>query len=39
LLRDLVVCAKTHEQNLDRIVGPGRKATFLRALRRIATEM
>jgi DNA-binding MarR family transcriptional regulator len=39
LLRQLVVCAKKHEKNLDRIIGPGRQAAFVRTLRRIAAEM
>jgi DNA-binding MarR family transcriptional regulator len=39
LLRELVVCAKAHEKKLDRIIGPGRQASFVRTLRRIAAEM
>lgn len=39
LLDELVICAKKHERNLERIVGPGRQAAFVRTLRRIAAEM
>jgi DNA-binding MarR family transcriptional regulator len=30
-------CARKHEQNLDRIIGPRDRARFLRVLKRIAT--
>jgi len=38
MLRRLTACAKRHEENLDRIIG-GDRATFLKVLRRIATEL
>jgi DNA-binding MarR family transcriptional regulator len=39
LLRQLVACAEKHEKNLDRIIGRGQQAAFVRTLRRIAAEM
>ena len=39
LLRKLTECAKRHEDNLDRVIGAGERARFLRILRRIATEL
>ncbi len=39
VLEQLVVCAKRHEKNLDRIIGAKNRATFLRILKRIAAEM
>jgi DNA-binding MarR family transcriptional regulator len=39
LLRELTECAKRHEDNLDRIIGAGERARFLRILRRIAAEL
>jgi DNA-binding MarR family transcriptional regulator len=35
-LRKLNACARAHEKNLDRIIGPRDRANFLRVLRRIA---
>lgn len=39
MLRDLTACAALHERDLDAIVGPRERAQFLRALRRIMTEL
>lgn len=38
-LAKLNVCARTHEDNLDRAVGPRDRARFLRTLRRIAAAL
>jgi len=35
-LAQLTVCARRHERNLDRLIGPRERARFLRVLRRIA---
>jgi DNA-binding MarR family transcriptional regulator len=34
-LARLVACARRHEQNLDRIIGPRERARFLRVLKRV----
>jgi DNA-binding MarR family transcriptional regulator len=39
LLRKLTECAKRHEDNLDRVIGAGERARFLRILRKIAAEL
>jgi DNA-binding MarR family transcriptional regulator len=39
LLRELTECAKRHEDNLDRVIGAGERARFLRILRKIAAEL
>lgn len=39
MLRDLTDCARRHEDDLDRIVGPRERAQFLRTLRKIAEEL
>jgi DNA-binding MarR family transcriptional regulator len=39
LLRKLTECAKRHEDDLDRVIGAGERARFLRILRRIAAEL
>jgi DNA-binding MarR family transcriptional regulator len=38
LLNELTACAREHERNLDRIIGPAQQAAFVRALKRIATQ-
>jgi DNA-binding MarR family transcriptional regulator len=38
-LRQLNVCARRHERNLDRIIGPEDRSRFLAILRRIAAEI
>lgn len=38
-LAKLAACARRHERNLDRIVGPRNRAKFVRQLRRIAEAM
>jgi DNA-binding MarR family transcriptional regulator len=38
LLDELIACAREHERNLDRIIGPARQAAFVRTLKRIAAE-
>lgn len=38
LLRQLVACARRHERNLDRIIGVGAQAAFVRILKRIAAQ-
>ena len=38
LLRQLVACARKHERNLDRIIGSGEQAAFVRVLKRIAAQ-
>lgn len=39
MLDELTECARRHDRNLDRIVGPRDRATFLRLLRKIAAEL
>jgi DNA-binding MarR family transcriptional regulator len=39
LLRKLTECAKRHEDDLDRIIGAGERARFLRILRKIAAAL
>ena len=39
VLAELMECAKRHERNLDRVIGTRDRATFLRILRKIATEL
>ena len=34
-LTRLMACARKHEQNLDRLIGPRERARFLRALKRV----
>ena len=36
-LARLMACARRHEQNLDRIIGPRERARFLRTLKRVQT--
>ena len=38
-LTELNACARRHERNLDRIIGPDERARFLATLRRIAAEI
>jgi DNA-binding MarR family transcriptional regulator len=38
-LRQLNVCARRHERNLDRIIGPEDRSRFVAILRRIAAEI
>jgi DNA-binding MarR family transcriptional regulator len=38
-LAELNACARRHERNLDRIIGPDERARFLAILRRIAAEI
>jgi DNA-binding MarR family transcriptional regulator len=39
MLRQFIELARTHERNLDRIIGPRDRAQFLRILRRITAEI
>lgn len=39
MLAKLTACATRHDRNLDRIVGPRDRVTFLRILRKIVTEL
>lgn len=39
MLDQLTVCAKRHDDNLDRIIGPKDRAKFLRILQKIAAEI
>ncbi len=39
MLDELTACAKRHDDNLDRIVGPKDRAKFLKTLQKIAAEM
>lgn len=39
MLAELTECARRHDRNLDRIIGPRDRATFLKILRRIAAEL
>ncbi|MBY0530688.1 MAG: MarR family transcriptional regulator [Xanthobacteraceae bacterium] len=39
MLDQLTVCAKRHDDNLDRIIGPKDRAKFLKILQKIATEI
>jgi DNA-binding MarR family transcriptional regulator len=39
MLRDLTECARRHEADLDRVVGPRMRAPFLRTLKKIAEEL
>ena len=39
MLDQLTVCAKRHDGNLDRIIGPKDRAKFLRILQKIAAEI
>ena len=39
MLDELTECARRHDRNLERIIGPRDRATFLKILRRIATEL
>jgi DNA-binding MarR family transcriptional regulator len=39
LLDQLTACARRHERNLDRVIGPGDRARFVAILRRIAAEI
>jgi DNA-binding MarR family transcriptional regulator len=39
MLAQLTECARRHDRNLDRIIGPRDRATFLKILRKIATEL
>lgn len=34
-LTRLMACARKHERNLDRLIGPGERARFLRTLKRV----
>jgi DNA-binding MarR family transcriptional regulator len=38
-LQELTACAKRHDENLDRIVGPKDRAKFLKILQKIAAEV
>jgi DNA-binding MarR family transcriptional regulator len=38
-LAKLTACARQHEQNLDRIIGPRARAGFVRVLRKISSEI
>jgi len=39
MLDQLTVCAKRHDDNLDRIIGPKDRAKFLKTLQKIAAEI
>jgi DNA-binding MarR family transcriptional regulator len=39
MLDQLMVCAKRHDDNLDRIIGPKDRAKFLKTLQKIAAEL
>ncbi len=39
MLAELTECARRHDRNLDRIIGPRDRATFLKILRRLAEEL
>lgn len=39
MLDQLTVCAKRHDDNLDRIIGPKDRAKFLKILQKIAAEI
>lgn len=39
MLDQLTACAKRHDDNLDRIIGPKDRAKFLKILQKIATEI
>ena len=39
MLQQFTELARTHERNLDRIIGPRERAQFLRILRRITAEI
>lgn len=39
MLAELTECAKRHDRNLDRIIGPRDRATFLKILRQITAEL
>lgn len=39
MLDQLTACAKRHDDNLDRIIGPKDRAKFLRILQKIAAEL
>jgi len=39
LLAQLTRCARIHERNLDRVIGPREQKAFVRALRRIIAEI
>ncbi|MBZ0140381.1 MAG: MarR family transcriptional regulator [Pseudorhodoplanes sp.] len=39
MLAELTECARRHDRNLDRIIGPRDRATFLKILRQITEEL
>jgi DNA-binding MarR family transcriptional regulator len=39
MLEQLMACAKRHDDNLDRIIGPKDRAKFLKTLQKIAAEI
>ncbi len=39
MLKELTACAERHDRNLDRIIGPRDKATFLKVLRKLIAEL
>lgn len=39
MLDQLMICAKRHDENLDRIIGPKDRVKFIKILQKIATEI
>ncbi len=39
MLEELLACAKRHDDNLDRIIGPKDRAKFLKTLQKISSEL
>jgi hypothetical protein len=39
MLTDLTRCARRHERNLDRIIGPRDRQRFLKLLKKIAAQI